>query len=159
MWPCGRKSSAPEHDVQTHVSAAGERLPESVLVAILSSGAPAAVKQQLHFQAETVGGNCSAAKKTYHSEIHAGYEGVAPKRARSNGRQRDGSPWKGQGERQGTSQRKAQIAKGISIMVTRTKKGVTPRRENKCHQRMIERATHAGDVGLLRKNEKQMALL
>ena len=80
--------------LERYRSAAGERLPESVLVTIRTSGAPVAAKQRLHLQAEKSGQQLRS-RKMNHRELDAGHEGkVEPKSATSDGRGCSRSPCK-----------------------------------------------------------------
>ena len=60
-----------EQEVERYSAMANERLPEAVLVATLTKGAPAAIRQHLYLHAGTVGNDYQKAKQVIEGYIQA----------------------------------------------------------------------------------------
>ena len=64
-----------EQNVERYSAMAGERLPDGVLIATLTKGAPGVVRQHLHLQATTIGNDYQKAKEVIDG-VHPGEQGV-----------------------------------------------------------------------------------
>ena len=111
----------------------------------MTSRAPLATKQDLHLQAEAVGGSCEVARRTVESYVQATSSMLESELASADERGCVSTMRRERTLRNGSARR----AKAMVNLVAKAK--ARDRKENKKSRQMTARVSHVADVDTLRK--------